>query len=432
MTSVYNYLVGALPFQTSSSSDPASNASATANSNTNGNSATASHPIINNANDTSPGTPTEATSLLKETPKNGTSSSTFAGDQNGQFGNASETMIDAKSSSDSANINGNGELRPLNDLLNKNLTIQTQTQPDGGDLEDPLQKQALLSLPKGQRPPTVYEYYFSPDNPTVQRYYRFTSTPLTPIAALHKRPSGGTPTRNNDPSTVAGGGGGVTGLLRRSAVVPSHGTDATGQWILVSVGGRSGWARKKSPEHQYAGFTSAETFQATEGWMGNHAFLFQGKPVLVVLEPFGVFCTAMCCTVLYLLVCLTYSVSHFHKSPSQTTKLTTTMKPKKGKMMLGSDAPSLFFTNGLLVVGAIMHFGIVLPKLAHLYKHDDHDEVHTESQTGNYYHLEQPWLLLSSPFWMFWISLTLFLLSWIFLWVCACMDPGILPGESLS
>jgi len=51
-----------------------------------------------------------------------------------------------------------------------------------------------------QRRPTVKEFYFTPDNPTVQRFYRFSSTPLTPIAALHKRPSGNTP-RNQTPQT---------------------------------------------------------------------------------------------------------------------------------------------------------------------------------------------------------------------------------------
>jgi hypothetical protein len=210
-----------------------------------------------------------------------------------------------------------------------------------------------------KRPPSGKEFYFSPDNPTVQRYYRFTSTPLTPIAALHKRPGGTTP--RNQHQAAQQQGGGVTGLLRRSAVVPSHGTDVSGEWILVSVGGRSGWARKKSPEHQYVGFTPAETFQATEGWMGNHAFLFQGK------------------------------------------------------VMLGSDAPSLFFTNGLLILGALLHFGLVLPSLTDISK-----------QSGD----NEQWLLISSPIWMFCLSLLLFILSWTFLWVSATMDPGVIPAVS--
>ena len=195
-------------------------------------------------------------------------------------------------------------LSPLND------------EDDNGDLSNNHhQQQQHDKNPKIlNRPPTVNEFYFSPNNPTVQRYYRFTSSALTPIAALHRRPSS-TP-RTSTSSTTTGSASaprnnennsGVTGLLRRSAVVPSHGTDASGHWILVSVGGRSGWARKKSHDQPYAGFTPAPTFQATEGWMGNHAFLCHGK------------------------------------------------------LMLGSDAPSLFFTNGLLLLGALMHFGIILP-----------------------------------------------------------------------
>lgn len=208
--------------------------------------------------------------------------------------------------------------------------------------------------------PTAKEFYFNPANPSVQRYYRFTSTPLTPIAALHKRPSSNTPSNHTNQSQ----GGGVTGLLRRSAVVPSHGTDHTGKWILVSVGGRSGWARKQSFSNQAAGFLPAPTFRATEGWMGNHAFLCQGK------------------------------------------------------IMLGSDAPSLFFTNGLLLLGGLMHFGVILPKLAKL---STKEELRQESR----------WVvLLSSPCHVFWFSVVLFALSWIFLWIAACMDPGILPAVS--
>lgn len=107
-----------------------------------------------------------------------------------------------------------------------------------------------------------------------------------------------------------------------------------------------------------------------------------------------------------------------------------------GKIMLGSDAPSLFFTNALLVVGAIMHFGIVLPKLAHLAEYHVLEGYDTKSDSGSgsdslHHMMYQPLFLLSSKFWMFWISLTLFVLSWIFLWISACMDPGILPGKPL-
>ena len=115
--------------------------------------------------------------------------------------------------------------------------------------------------------------------------------------------------------------------------------------------------------------------------------------------------------------------------------------------MLGSDAPSLFFTNILLLVGAIMHFGIVLPKLAHLAEYhtlEDYDSMYssaTSSSDNSHSHnrasdelhhiVYHSLFLLSSKFWMFWISLALFVLSWIFLWISACMDPGILPRTFL-
>ena len=100
------------------------------------------------------------------------------------------------------------------------------------------------------------QFYFPSYNPTIQRYYRFTASPSTPFAALHKRPDSGgkrgadgRTANGGDAGSQGGGAGGnqsgVTGLLRRSAVLPSHGTDPSGKWILVSVGGRSGWARKK-------------------------------------------------------------------------------------------------------------------------------------------------------------------------------------------
>lgn len=147
------------------------------------------------------------------------------------------------------------------------------------------------------------DFYFPPSNPSIQRYYRFTSTTLTPIAALHRRPGGATPHASNPP-------GGVTGLLRRSAVVPSHGTDhQTGDWILVSVGGRSGWARRRTV------FQPADEFRATEAWMGNHFF-----------------------------VC-------------------------GGKCMLGSDAASFVMTNGLIATGVLGHFLLFLPRLRDLESH---------------------------------------------------------------
>lgn len=238
-------------------------------------------------------------------------------------------------------------------LLNHTASSNDETEPidntaNGNDeTKDAIQHDVLHPFP--EQSPSVHDFYFTSQNPTVQRYYRFRATPITPIVALHKRPGGGNSAMitNN-----------VTGLLRRSAVVPSHGTDTTGDWILVSVGGRSGWARKKRPEQHFSGFTLAETFKATEGWMGNHAF----------------FC--------------------------------------RGKMMLGSDAPSLVFTNLLLLVGYAFHFAIVLPALEQI------EEQHPDA-----------WFTLHTPT-IFWLSVVLGAVSFITLWMTALMDPGIIPPVS--
>jgi hypothetical protein len=220
------------------------------------------------------------------------------------------------------------------------------------------------------------DFYFPPSNPTVQRYYRFTSTTLTPIAALHRRPgTANTPMATSSP-------GGVTGLLRRSAVVPSHGTDSAsyGNWILVSVGGRSGWARKANPANTplltsspnmngpTGGFVPADRFRATEAWMGNHFF----------------FCG--------------------------------------GRYMLGSDAASLVMTNGLILVGTLSHFAVLLPRLAGLLA--SHHQA-ADDMTATH----KVWLL-DDPVPLFWTSLVLTILTFVTLWWTALTDPGILPPVS--
>ena len=210
------------------------------------------------------------------------------------------------------------------------------------------QQQDDMLHPLPDQPPSAHDFYFTSNNPSVQRYYRFTATPITPIVALHKKPGAG-----NGAMVTSG----VTGLLRRSAVVPSHGTDSTGDWILVSVGGRSGWARKKLPEQHFSGFALADTFTAAEGWMGNHAFLC------------------------------------------------------KGKIMLGSDAPSFFFTNLLLLAGYVLHFAIVMPRLQVI--EDEH-----------------PGALFFSMDAMFWWSVVLSTCTFVTLWISAVMDPGIIPAVS--
>eukprot|EP00934_Nitzschia_sp_Nitz4_P003193 Nitzschia sp. Nitz4//scaffold94_size78252//31445//33108//NITZ4_005467-RA/size78252-processed-gene-0.49-mRNA-1//-1//CDS//3329560377//3183//frame0 len=206
----------------------------------------------------------------------------------------------------------------------------------------------LVLHPWPKESPTVKQLYFTKNNPTVQRYYRFQATPITPIVALHKKPGTG-----NSASMQTG----VTGLLRRSAVVPSHGTDPTGSWILVSVGGRSGWARKKLPHQHFSGFTLAEEFQATEGWVGNHAFLCGGK------------------------------------------------------IMLGSDAPNLAFTNVMAIVGYIFYFSVVFPQLKAIQE-------------------QHPGTLWVDPQTTLWLSVVFGILSFVTLWITALVDPGIIPPVS--
>lgn len=80
--------------------------------------------------------------------------------------------------------------------------------------------------------------------------------------------------------------------------------------------------------------------------------------------------------------------------------------------MLGSDAPSLFITIGLIFVAALYYFIVVLPRL---------EEVS-----------DSPPALwpLSSPRIMFWTSLVFAILSFSFLWFTAVVDPGIIPALS--
>ena len=261
------------------------------------------------------------------------------------------------------------------------------------------------------RRPTPNEFYFPITNPTIQTYYRFTVTPLTPFAVLHTRPldgpmaspRNGTNGNNNNNNETNGNDnnsntnstynkGDVTGLLRRSAVLPSHGTDPSGKWILVSVGGRSGWARRRdltllpSPPSSSTmntsstGFTQVNTFQANEGWMGNHVFLF------------------------------------------------------KGKIMLGSDAPLFFVTNLMIISTLVIYFFVILP---HLYQHEQETQEQQQQQYDGDYSSSSnnssedetvlKWVTHSITFYS-----TILLSIGVFytLWKCAMTDPGILPAVS--
>jgi len=270
----------------------------------------------------------------------------------------------------------NRKITANNNNTNLNTENNDNNTKDGGDPVHPLPTS----------PPSAYDLYFTHNrNPTVQRYYRFNATPITPIVALHKKPGSSSSSSNhNRQSNAAVVTSGVTGLLRRSAVVPSHGTDVSGDWILVSVGGRSGWARKKSARQHFSGFSLAEKFSATEGWMGNHAFACGGK------------------------------------------------------IMLGSDAPSLVFTNVLIMVGYAIHFLIVLPQLHETEKlgrnvvpgsgwlmtmiggDGDNNGDGSTIAIGWHWHVEL----------LFWWSVILGSMSLIMLWVSALMDPGIIPPVS--
>ena len=216
-------------------------------------------------------------------------------------------------------------------------TFDSDTDP----LSPPVETTRLLSnvqdQPSKSGKITAHDFCFPPNNPTIQRYYRFSPTPASTFAALHKRPG------HND-------AGSVVGLLYRAAVMPSHGTDSTGEWILVSVGGRSGWARKRRST-TVGGFVVARQFQASESWMANHVFLFGGK------------------------------------------------------IMLGSDAPLFLFVNCLLTSLIGLYLFWLLPKL------------------------EDPgWLLTVRQNYI--VTCALFLISIVNFWICATMDPGILPPLS--
>ena len=149
-------------------------------------------------------------------------------------------------------------------------------------------------------------------------------------------------------------------------VLPSHGTDPTGRWILVSVGGRTGWARRNvkeandeenaicvpcsnghdRKEARFPAFLPADSFNAREGWMGNHVFLCRGK------------------------------------------------------LMLGSDASLFYITNGLILISMGLFFGFVLKHVT----------------------IRQPGIMYT--------SIISSVLSIYFLWKTATTDPGILPPNS--
>ena len=352
--------------------------------------------------------------LLKHQNETTVESSLVKGSVDANVGNingfSNDNHTDDKTT-DSPNPNGDGNAATN---MDSNAYIDTNNSTNQSFLRH------YTSSPP--RRPTSNEFYFPLINPTIQTYYKFKVTPLTPFAVLHTRPLDGPMSVNarnangKDECNGSNSGRDVTGLLRRSAVLPSHGTDPSGRWILVSVGGRSGWARKRdftpvgngnsgtdrkashngslahnnyggttsmepsvrlSPQSPspspVTGFTKIDKFHANEGWMGNHVFLL------------------------------------------------------KGKLMLGSDAPLFFVTNLMIIFGLLIHFFIILP---HLYQHEhEHNMMISKSNSTSATAYETPlqWTTHS-----FTVHATIILSVGVFytLWTCATTDPGILPAVS--
>lgn len=164
--------------------------------------------------------------------------------------------------------------------IETNATLLTEETP----LNLSKKEDSSVTVENGEIPSDSTDAFFwPPQNTTIQRYYKFETSALHPMLALRKRPHESA---------------NVTGLLRRTAVVPSHGLHQ--QWLLTSVGGRSGWAHRRSLQR-------INNFRAKDAWMGNHMF-----------------------------VC---------------------------GCMLGSDAPSLAVTNILILVGYAGQVLLVLPAL---------------------------------------------------------------------
>ena len=95
-----------------------------------------------------------------------------------------------------------------------------------------------------------------------------------------------------------------------------------------------------------------------------------------------------------------------------------------GKIMMGSDAPLFYVTNALLIVGMILHFGIILP---HLIKYDPkyHDEKTFDAST--HFHTMHMW---TTHAFTIYVSAIVSISALVSLWNCATTDPGILPPVS--
>mmetsp|Transcript_9612 Transcript_9612/g.21352 ORF Transcript_9612/g.21352 Transcript_9612/m.21352 type:complete len:494 (-) Transcript_9612:775-2256(-) len=129
--------------------------------------------------------------------------------------------------------------------------------------------------------------------------YRFDPTHIHPFIPLRTAP----------PAAPGLAGGKVRGLLKRTTVVPSHGIDATGEWILISIGGQNGWARRSPPREENDVLQPVATMERLrdkywprEGWTGNHVFLCSDRIMMgsdaalfiftniLVIVPFVPYC----------------------------------------------------------------------------------------------------------------------------------------------
>jgi DHHC palmitoyltransferase len=257
-------------------------------------------------------------------------------------------------------------------------------------------------------------------NPTVQRYYRFTTTTDTPMIALHKQPlnndtgSSNTNGYYNNHNHNNGGSEqyqsmGVTGLLRRSGVVPSHGTDPTGQWILVSVGGRSGWARRRQcpspppPQPSYCLPTNhTDTNGNNHGNNRNNSKNYH-TPMFVPATTFRIYETWMTNHTFYC----------------------------GGKVMLGSDAASVFLSTTILIVGTMIQCALILPQLLRfLSEHQQEEEQDQQQEELHILHWISTRMDISSNIYYYDCTIVLAIVTLITLWIAATMDPGIIPPMS--
>ena len=268
-------------------------------------------------------------------------------------------------------------------------------------------------------------------NPTVQRYYRFTTTAITPMIALHKQPlnndttNGGyynnhNNTTNNNNSQQQYQSMGVTGLLRRSGVVPSHGLDDRGgQWILVSVGGRSGWARRRtlpSRDKEVAALTyclpignssttgnNSSSGRNTNGYNHNNFQPNHNTPMFEPATSFRIYETWMTNHTFYC----------------------------NGKIMLGSDAASVFLSTTILILGTIMQCTLILPQLV-LFLDSNEQAQDTPDESHIFYGIPTRMSMISSNnlYFVYIGTIVLAIITLLTLWIAATMDPGIIPPMS--